>query len=283
MSKIISLTFATIFVAFPSIFAVNSLNCKFTQSLNLNIEQVYTCALENIKVIDESEEIVIAGDHQSELANSDVLQVQILISNTPFIIKETFKAFPNVEDYVISSSKLKNIFPGDFKGLDKLKALKISHNTLAAKLEAGSFEGLSGLTRLNLQNNAIWTIDVNAFKGLDNLAVLQLGTNVLFSLSPNVFSHLSRLVILSMEDNFISRIEKGTFAGLRTLKFLEMNKNRINEIHEDVLDELKTVTQLELNENICVDSIFLVSAINPEQTWSEINENLKKCFENYRK
>jgi Leucine-rich repeat (LRR) protein len=281
-SKMFKLLLVVIALFAAPTFAQTNFRCDFGPQLNPNFVEYYTCSLIRIDLAGENERVIFSGDHQPGMTNSDVKQVDLRNSNTPFIIPETFRTFPFLEFLEINFANLRTIRPGVFVGADNLGILRIFDDPLDPHLQADTFMGLTRLYRLSLIRNPIRTIDVNAFRGLENLETLQIDRASMFQLSPNVFSHLTRLSWLDININFISRIERGTFAGLGNLRTLNLNGNAINAIYEDFGSELRSLTRLSLLSNVCVNSSFPINAANPDASWNLIRESLSVCFANFR-
>ena len=68
---------------------------------------------------------------------------------------------------------------GDFEGLSGLTRLDLSHYILSLQqLPVGVFDGLGGLTHLDLSHTDLLKLDLGVFDGLDNLEVLDLSDTV---------------------------------------------------------------------------------------------------------
>jgi hypothetical protein len=84
------------------------MNCTFVQTA------VYTCKITANKVLDESQRVIISGDHLEGKSGNDVEVVHVLNSNIPFMMQEIIKTFPNIRELVLIydfefSSRLKLI------------------------------------------------------------------------------------------------------------------------------------------------------------------------------
>ncbi len=101
-------------------------------------------------------------------------------------------------------------------------------------LQAGDFEGLTGLTRLDLSNSrlsgyfggTLTGVDPwgDAFAPLTNLVELDLSGNEFFDVMPeNLFDDLGNLEILRLKDNRLyPRLADGVFNGLGSLRELDL-------------------------------------------------------------
>ena len=92
--------------------------------------------------------------------------------------------------------------------LDDLTELRIP-NGRGAGLKAGDFEGLSGLTHLDLSWYILGSegLPVGVFDGLDSLTHLDISHTSLLSLNRDVFDGLSNLEVLDLSD---TRLQAGT-------------------------------------------------------------------------
>lgn len=72
----------------------------------------------------------------------------------------------------------------------------------------------SGLTQLDLSQNALASIPSSALKELHHLLILNLNRNKIKAIHKNAFDGLDTLEILSLYENEISTIEEDAFTGL---------------------------------------------------------------------
>ena len=105
------------------------------------------------------------------------------------------------------------------------------------------------MTRLDLTNNQITSIESRAFTGLDSLTRLELGSNQITSLPSGAFADLSNLTNLELSKNQITSIESGDFTGLNNLMDLGLSENQITSIESGDFTGLGSITRLDLNSN----------------------------------
>ena len=166
------------------------------------------------------------------------------------------------------------IEPGAFRGLPGLRLLDFDVHRLT-RLEAGTFEGLSGLEELKLERppDGALALEPDAFRGLHNLRTLELSDNPNLSIYPGAFRGLGRLVALHLVRNelkplpvgafdgmpellelwlFGSGLESlpvGLFDGLPALEYLHLNENQLAEVRPGLLDGLEGLSFLNLGSN----------------------------------
>ena len=142
------------------------------------------------------------------------------------------------------------IAPGAFEGLQGLKHILIDGHGLR-RLEAGMFEGLSGLLKLQMAGpkSGALTLEPGAFDGLSSLRMLQLPNNEVSWLEPGLFDGLGALEHLDLGGNQIRALPKQVFDGLSELRILDLRVNRIEALPAGVLNRLPRLEKLLVNGN----------------------------------
>ena len=143
---------------------------------------------------------------------------------------------------------LRSLEAGDFEGLSGLQQLDLGHNQLT-ELPEMIFEGLSNLQTLYLDANELTELLESAFAGLSSLQTLNLRDNSLPGLPDTVFEGLSNLRFLDAGNNQLSRLHSETFNGLLQLAFLSLDSNRLTELPPDMFNNLSNLRDLPLNGN----------------------------------
>ena len=135
----------------------------------------------------------------------------------------------------------------DFDGLTGLTFLNLGSNGLGS-LPMGIFDGLGNLTRLELQYNSLSSLPADVFDELDSLSRLNLYDNGLSSLPEDIFDELATLTILNLGGNNLGNLPAGVFDGLTGLDTLALHENRslVASSLDDVFDKLTKLTQLRL-------------------------------------
>ena len=142
------------------------------------------------------------------------------------------------------------IEPGAFRGLPGLRLLEFYVHRLT-RLEAGTFEGLSGLEDLVIRSpqGRSLALEPNAFRGLPNLRNLYLAGNRIGPIEPGVFRGLGRLATLDLRGNDLKSLPVGVFDGLPALEHLGLADNQLAEVRPGLLDGLESLSFLNLDRN----------------------------------
>ena len=116
---------------------------------------------------------------------------------------------------------------GDFEGLSGVVILNLIDNRLTT-LPANVFSGLTGATLVQLDRNTISTLDADAFNGLDVLTGLSLNGNSLSTLPSGIFSDISdTLESLNLSGNSFSTLVVDRISGLTRLKALDLKRQQL--------------------------------------------------------
>ena len=140
---------------------------------------------------------------------------------------------------------------GDFEGLSGLTHLDLSRYDLGGlwpQLPVGVFNGLESLTHLDISHTHLMSLDLGVFDGLDNLVELDLTDTLLRAryVPVGVFDGLDSLEILRMayggyQDRGITFVDEDIFRGLDTLRELDVRPIRPPD---DVLAPLTSLETL---------------------------------------
>ena len=147
--------------------------------------------------------------------------------------------------------------------LDDLTELRIP-NGRGAGLRVGDFEGLSGLTHLDLSWYMLGNegLSVGVFDGLDSLTHLDISHTSLLSLNRDVFDGLSNLEVLDLSD---TRLQAGTVpvgvfddlgGSLEVLRLTNESsvgggvyRTSFSVLHDDFFDGLADLRELDLGDS----------------------------------
>jgi len=132
----------------------------------------------------------------------------------------------------------------------RLKMLDLSSN----KLESIFYKDLKDmryLEYLNLENNAISSIQMGAFSNLIKLETLSLSFNKisLFDSDANIFNYLTSLKQLSLKSNKIEYIPSFLFKNLHKLETIDLSSNRLRLLEKYSFFNLFYLRNLYLKEN----------------------------------
>ena len=126
-------------------------------------------------------------------------------------------------------------------------------------LKAGDFEGLSGLTRLDLSYYilSLQQLPVGVFDGLDSLTHLDISHTGLMSLDLGVFEGLDNLVELDLSDTHLQRgtVPVGVFDPLDNLEVLRLTnlaehyENTFSNLDDDIFRGLVILRELDVGDS----------------------------------
>jgi Leucine-rich repeat (LRR) protein len=141
-------------------------------------------------------------------------------------------------------------FPSNvFRGLSSLKELHIGKNGLSC-IKCFSWVPVSKtLESLNLEKNALVSLEKSAFRELRNLRFLMLRNSVIGEMETGTFSELDKLSDLDLSGNPIRMIKDGTFRGMTSLEKLDLSDCLIATLSRGALVGLNRLKSLFLSRN----------------------------------
>ena len=116
-------------------------------------------------------------------------------------------------------------------------------------LKSGDFEGLSGMSELNLEDNSLSKLPEGVFDGLSSLELLTMHGNDLSSLPDGVFDDLTKLHTLGLYDNDLAALPDGIFDALTKLRTLAISGNKLTALSGDVFTGLGGLASLVASNN----------------------------------
>ncbi len=139
---------------------------------------------------------------------------------------------------------------GDFDGLTGLSKLELHYNSLNS-LPAGIFDELNSLGELNLYDNDLSSLPENVFDRLTGLTNLNLGRNRLSNLPAGVFDNLTGLTALGLHANrnLVASSLTSVFDKLAGLTALNLNASNLSSLPAGVFDGLTSLIHLHMNSN----------------------------------
>ncbi|NXD13859.1 CPN2 Carboxypeptidase, partial [Nothocercus nigrocapillus] len=118
-------------------------------------------------------------------------------------------------------------------------------------LEAGTFQGLSNLTELEVSGNlALSFVSPGFLAGLPKLSKLSLGSNAIRSLKPGIFGAVGSLQDLRLRRNKIEVLPTEIFHPLRHLQLLDLSQNIMTELPPGLFSPLTSLRVLKLSDNL---------------------------------
>lgn len=116
----------------------------------------------------------------------------------------------------------------------------------------GDFQGLTGLTSLNLSNNNLTRLTRDVDSGLNDAQ----GNDIFTDASAGIFVSLGALTELDLCNNDITSWDEGAtgvFSGLKDLETLKLCDNQITTLNDVMFDSVPDLQTLELNGNMLED------------------------------
>jgi hypothetical protein len=157
-----------------------TLFCNFSTHSNY-IDVFYTCTGTNVLTFYEDRTVTeIVGDHIEGRTNNDVTQFFVKFQNCHYMPLGLDKFFPNLESVYIMKSNLQHLLLGDLDGLNKLRALDVSHNPVE-ELSADFFKGHDKIESLSFFDSHIKKVERGAFDMLKNLEFIDFDYNQCYS------------------------------------------------------------------------------------------------------
>ncbi|KAL7013184.1 hypothetical protein ACKWTF_015240 [Chironomus riparius] len=183
-----------------------------------------------------------------------------------------FRPLAKLQVLYLNNNKLQSINPEWFVTLLNLKWLGLQGNQIS-EIPSKAFAALRNLEKLWLFENRIKTLKSDNFYGLQNLKTLSLHTNEISDLPVGVFTKLNNLQDLNLKNNKLTTIHSDSFGVSNNLTKLWLVNNKISSIDPKFIDNI-AVSILNMTNNICSQT--------ESKRRSEVENNLKDCFVNYR-
>ena len=137
---------------------------------------------------------------------------------------------PALTQLILGRNQLRNLEPGVFDGLARLKWVYLADNDLKT-LKPALFDGLTALRTVTLNSNELTDLDPALFQGTLNqygrsqMQALLLADNRLTTLNPDLLRGMIRLQRLKLSANRFAKLPPGLFEGLHNLSKLELRDN----------------------------------------------------------
>jgi Leucine-rich repeat (LRR) protein len=237
----------------------------------------YTCELTGITINnDVTQTFTLSGNHTENRSNADVLAVLIQDANVPFVFKELFETFPNIERLTVTRGGLRTFQKNAFFNAKKLEIIQITENNIT-NLYPYAFIGATYASELTLRNNFIQNLHKDALVGLNNLQSLQISDNELEDIPADFFRPAIRLRALFAGDNKLKRLRGDTFIRKYQIEQISFPRSELNAIERTFIDNLNLKSLINLLGNVCVNRIFELSR-SPVEV---IKQVLEPCFANF--
>nr|XP_054928922.1 leucine-rich repeat-containing protein 15-like [Dermacentor andersoni] len=162
------------------------------------------------------------------------------------ISEDYLQGLPNLEDFLLTTNKIKHLPRNLFRNTTRLKTVKLSNNQLSSI--DGLFDRLHHLEVLHLMHNLIRDADSLVKSKLPNLKKVRLDENnlsVITKFAPSNF----RMRELNLRQNSITRIESSAFMPLTDLVILNLAHNSISYVNESIFSFSSKLEYLNLSRN----------------------------------
>ncbi|NXS10326.1 GPV protein, partial [Neodrepanis coruscans] len=192
-----------------------------------------------------------SGPHVKDLESlnlpCNMTQIHITNTNVPYL-QDIFSRMVELQHLILSSNNISLISPIAFKGLRRLKVLKLLDNKLV-ELPPGMFDDMTQLQQLIIKSNKLKSIEENLFDKLASLEELYLNRNQLTALPSGVLRKLAKLKVLNLSRNYLAALPRNIFSALARLEKLVLYFNRLSSIESGMFDSLAELQELFLHCN----------------------------------
>lgn len=232
------------FIVIASLTSAQTINapCTFTTTAN-----GYTCQFRSVYLA-ENETLNIVTNHDGDLTDADVLQVDFYSSRMNYLPNQMFSRFPNLRHLRMNAAYMQTIRNDSFDGASSLIEFTAVFNAISS-LPANVFRGAANLEEITLVFNNIVFIDETAFNGLSRLSWLNLDQNQIESLAPQTLTSLVNLQFLSLSNNIIHRLPANLFTTLSSLSNMLLLNNEIEDVHLNAFNGLTNLDSIDLSRN----------------------------------
>ncbi|NWZ66311.1 GPV protein, partial [Acrocephalus arundinaceus] len=184
-----------------------------------------------------------------ELLNLSCNMTEIHITNANIsYLQDVFARMVDLQHLILSSNNIALVSPTAFKGLERLKVLKLLDNKVV-EFPPEVFDDMVQLQQLIIESNRLKSIEENLFDKLASLQELYLNKNQLTALPSGVMKKLAKLRILNLSRNYLAALPRNIFSALARLERLMLYINRLSSIESGMFDSLKELQELFLHSN----------------------------------
>lgn len=195
--------------------------------------------------------IYCSGPHIKDLESlslpGNITEIHITNANISYL-QDVFARMVDLQHLILSSNNIALVSPTAFKGLGRLKVLKLLDNKLA-ELPPEAFDDMVQLQQLIIESNRLKSLEENLFDKLASLQELYLNKNQLTALPSGVMKKLAKLRVLNLSRNYLAALPRDIFSALARLERLMLYINRLSSVESGVFDSLKELQELFLHSN----------------------------------
>lgn len=191
-------------------------------------------------LLDQLKVLVINGNRIQQVqawSDHDLNQLHSLDLRRNHIIEIDANAlcrYPNLVNLTATDNAIERLVNGTMKCTPGMQWLDLARNNMTI-VESFTFNGLTQLLHLFLQENKIEYVNPFAFTSLTQLGTLRLDGNHLTAVDSRTFSTLLKLSVLNMRFNSLATIATDTFISNSKLRHLDLSHNVIAELTRESL------------------------------------------------
>lgn len=247
---------------------LRDVNCNFIQD-----DRGYVCELENLKLIQEDDQLRFTGTQLGQNTNEDVTCLHIKSSSQVHIVpsENIFNFFTNLVKLVmkkvgvqkvdpiincyplelidLSENQITSLDAGVFIECEALEILDLSSNEIV-KIHENSLSSLGALQELDLSHNKIGRISRKTIKPMKNLRKLSLQSNSIKELAHDTFNDMFHMTELDLSDNPLARLDFRSFDFTIHVETLRLKGLKINKFHQFTFKNLRRLRNLDISDNI---------------------------------
>lgn len=168
--------------------------------------------------------------------------LQLRRNNLTSLGRHSFVESPYLTILVLDENRIASIESGTFEHLTQLQQLWLNNNrisTIPAPVPAS-------VERLLMDLNLVEELRSGTFPASSQMHTLSFMGNNVSSLSPEAFDSLEKLKTLDLGNNRIHRIHRRTFHRLRHLKILQLSGNPIQTLDPECFHGLESLATLSM-------------------------------------
>lgn len=168
--------------------------------------------------------------------------LQLRRNNLTSLGRTSFVESPYLTILVLDENRIASIESGTFEHLTQLQQLWLNNNRIS-KIPVPV---PASVERLLMDLNLVEEIRSGTFPAASQMNTLSIMGNNVTSLSPDAFDTLEKLKTLDLGNNGIRRIHRRTFHRLRHLKILQLSGNPIQTLDPECFHGLESLATLSM-------------------------------------
>ncbi|XP_031632149.1 leucine-rich repeat-containing protein 15-like [Contarinia nasturtii] len=273
-------------LVFGNVFMLENLNLS-NNEIN-EVEPKTFAALKHLTTLDLSFNNVRKLNKSAfdGLDNLKILRLVHLSNSTIEIFPSAFVGLDKLSQLYLSHNHIASINKGVFEGLHNLKNLFL-YQTFINELTEFAFSGIDQITELDLSCNQLFItnnqsrttfLNKETFNNLVNLTKLNLANNPIETLNIGIFAKLQHLSHLNLSNTNLKEVKLGTFSHTRNLQLLDLSWNQLKTFDfAQFLPKYSSLHSLYLNENQLTELEGFTQMLLPSLKLLGISGNKFNC------